>query len=68
MFILFTAIFQISSLCMILFIYFYCFWPYYLACGILVPQPGIEPMAMHWTARKFSCMLLLFIKINMSTS
>ena len=37
------------------------FWPCRMACGILVPQPGIEPgpLAMrpqspnHWTAREF---------------
>ena len=37
------------------------FWPYHAACGILVPQPGIEPRPSsvrpqslnHWTARKF---------------
>ena len=36
------------------------FWPQHVACRILVPQPGIEPMppAMeawspnHWTARE----------------
>ena len=36
------------------------FWPYHTACGILVPQPGIEPAPPaveaqspnHWTARE----------------
>ena len=47
--------------------FFFSFWPCCMACGILVPQPGIEcrPLAMrawnpnHWTAREFlgSCLL-----------
>ena len=36
------------------------FWPHYVACGILVPWPGIKPRFMavkaqnpnHWTARE----------------
>ena len=28
--------------------FFFPFWPYYLACGILVPQAGIEPMPPQW--------------------
>ena len=42
------------------FFFFLIFWPYRAACGILVPQPGIEPMPPpveaqslnHWTARE----------------
>ena len=43
-------------------ILFYLFiWPYHAACGILVPQPGIEPGPLtvktrspnHWTTREF---------------
>ena len=47
--------------------FFFFFWPCCMACGILVPQPGIEhrPLAVrawnpnHWTAREFlgSCLL-----------
>ena len=45
----------------IFFLFFYFFWPCLAVCGILVPQPGIEPgpTAMkalspnHWTAREF---------------
>ena len=41
------------------------FWPYHAACGILVPQPGIEPMPPtvevwclnHWTAREVLAIL-----------
>ena len=41
--------------------FFFFFWPHRMACGILVPQPGIEPGTMavkmlspnHWTTRKF---------------
>ena len=40
--------------------FFFSFWPHYLACGILVPWPGIEPSPPavvarslnHWTIRK----------------
>ena len=36
------------------------FWPHHMACGILVPQPWIEPMASalevrslnHWATRE----------------
>ena len=38
----------------------YFFWPCHVACGILVSQPGVEPMPPavevqslnHWTARE----------------
>ena len=41
---------------------FFFFWPHRVACGILVPQPGIEPgpsavkarSPNHWTAREFA--------------
>ena len=39
----------------------YLFWPYYVACGILVPQLGIKPISgveprslNHWTSREVS--------------
>ena len=40
--------------------YYFLFWLSHTACGILVPQPGIEPRAPavraqsphHWTARE----------------
>ena len=38
---------------------FFFFWQLHLACGILVPRPGIEPPAVeaqspnHWTTREF---------------
>ena len=43
------------------------FWPCRMACGILVPRPGIEPGPLavrvwspnHWTARGFSMMTIL---------
>ena len=39
---------------------FYFLWPHRVACGILAPRPGIEPMSPavetqslnHWTARE----------------
>ena len=42
------------------------FWPRHAACGILVPQPGIEPgpsavkalSPNHWTARELPLLLL----------
>ena len=46
---------------------YFIFWPSYcLACGILVPQPGIEPRPLivrawnrsHWTAREFPILFL----------
>ena len=44
----------------------------YPACGILVPQPGVEPGPMavkvpstnHWTAREFSYYCFLAGKVN----
>ena len=50
-----------------LFIYF---WPRCLACGILVPQPGIQPVPPaveawslnHWTAREVPSPPLLNVK------
>ena len=40
-----------------------------MACGILVPQPGIEPVPLavevqspnHWTTRKFPDKIFIFI-------
>ena len=40
---------------------FFFFWPYHKACGILVPQPGIDPRPSpvkarspnHWTTGEF---------------
>ena len=42
-------------------VHFLFFWPCHLECGILAPQPGIEPVPPalearslnHWTAREF---------------
>ena len=47
--------------------FFFFFWLSHMACGILVPQPGIEPgpsavkawSPNHWTAREFSFTLEL---------
>ena len=45
----------------------FCFvWPPHVACGILIPRPGIKPMLPaveawspnHWTAREFPCIFL----------
>ena len=55
-----------------LFIYFFTFWPCCMACGILVPQPGIEPTSLAlgaWslsrrTTREFA---LLFLEFTPST-
>ena len=57
---------------MILFFYFHFylfnfFWPHRVACGILVPQPGIEPAppalaacsVNHWTAREVPIWVIL---------
>ena len=58
---------------------FFFFWPYHMACGILVPWTGINlrPMSVrawspnHWTARKaptysFSNVLSFFLLIQVS--
>ena len=45
---------------LLFFIFFFLFCPHHLACGILVPQPGIEPVPPagkvqhlnHWTTRE----------------
>ena len=47
--------------------FFFFFWPCHAACGILVPQPGIEhvPPALeawslnHWTSREVPMLLFL---------
>ena len=44
-----------------------CFWSHCAACGILVPQPGIEPTPPtvevwspnHWTPRELPCLQFL---------
>jgi len=33
----------LTSVCL-----FVCFWPFITAFGILVPQPGIEPVPLYW--------------------
>ena len=52
----------VLGLCVVcLFVCFSFFWPCHMACGILVPQPGIEPRPSkvraqslnHWTTRQF---------------
>ena len=49
------------SVCVCVFLrQYFIFWLHHTACRILVPQPGIEPMALavearslsHWTTRK----------------
>ena len=53
------------------FIFIYLFWPCCTACGILVPQPGIEPWpsavraqsSNHWTAREFPKGYFLYCEI-----
>ena len=63
-------------------LFFFYFWPLSAACGILVPQPGIEPMSPavevqslnHWTAKEvlicpilfFFFFLILFIYLFMA--
>ena len=50
-----------SSDFFIFYFYLFIYWPHRVACGILVPRPGIEPKAMrvkaqspnHWTTREF---------------
>ena len=47
---------------------FFFFWPHLASCGMLVPQPGIEPGATavkapstnHWTTREFPKFIIVF--------
>ena len=34
---------------------FVCFWPHLVACGILISQPGVEPMPPAVEARSLNC-------------
>ena len=51
----------LSVILLYYFILFLFFWPHHVACGILVPRPGIEPGPSsvkaqnpnHWTTREF---------------
>ena len=51
------------------------FWPYHVACGISVPQPGIEPVPHtlkarslnYWTAREVQTLLaVIYMYLNTS--
>jgi hypothetical protein len=52
---------------------FVCFWPHCSACGLLVPQPGIEPRPSavrvlspnHWITREFLVFKNLLYIIHM---
>ena len=54
----------------LIFVFFVCLfvWPWLMACGILVPWPGIEPASAaveaqtlnHWTARKVPSFFIMF--------
>ena len=49
--------------------YIYIFWPHRVACGILVPRPGIKPIPPalgawspnHWTTREVPMKYILKI-------
>ena len=69
---------RICSLRLVLFYqkfqkFFFFFWPHLVACGILVPQSGIEPALPavelwslnHWTARE---VLEFFVVVTGHTS
>ena len=51
---------RVSLYTILFYLCYFAFWPCHAACGILVPQPGIEPTPPaveawspnHWTARK----------------
>ena len=55
--------------------FFFNFWPRCLACGILVPRPGIEPVSLalgaqslnHWTTREVPLIVVL-ICISLMTN
>ena len=56
-----TVLIFLNTLKKFILFYFFIFWPCHVACGILVPPPGIEPKSPalgalclnHWTAREF---------------
>ena len=58
---------------LLIFILFY-FWPHHMACRILVPQPGIEPLPPavevwslnHWTTREVLSELFDFVNFCLS--
>ena len=55
-------------------LYLCMYWQCQAACGILVPQPGMEPRPMavkagspnHWTAREFPLKTVALVYINWS--
>ena len=58
--------------------YFILFWPHCMACGILVPRPGIKPVPPaveawspnHWSSREFPLLSFLIpvTRISQATS
>lgn len=58
----------VSFLFLSLLLVFVFFWPWHMACGILVPWPGIEPASPaveaqtlnHWTTSKVPSFFILF--------
>ena len=58
----------VSFLFLSLLLFFVFFWPWHMACGILVPWPGIEPASPaveaqtlnHWTTSKVPSFFILF--------
>ena len=52
------------------------FWPYPMACGILVPPPRIERTCLaveaqslnHWTAREVLCFVFNYLFVCVSVS
>ena len=53
-------------------LFFVFFWPHCVACGILVPRPGMEPAALaveeqsfnHWTTGEVSVLPIFELHIN----
>lgn len=53
-----------SKLCSVFFCFFWNFWLCHTACGIVAPQPGIEPTSPcigsdHWTTREVPLLCVL---------
>ena len=67
----FEHIFSSSAVSFLSF-FFFLFWPHLPVCGILFPQPGIEPRPLavktqspnHWTAREFPLQLFLICSFS----
>ena len=68
---------MVSQLVTVVFLFcFFVFWLHHVACGILAPWPGIEPMPPaveerspnHWTAKEVPVMAFFNLLFNVILS